>query len=737
MEPKTFISAKVASKLLHLLVKCLNKSFDNRNKELIRISDTFGNCIDLAQYYIQPNCQQVNPADELEDETISTLRAGVFKTVNEFFHRDIVTRDGASQMFILADAGMGKTSLLMMLKLTHLMSFWPKEYQCELLKLDGNTLDNIEKLENKSKTILLLDSLDEDPQCKDGETNARLTQILEVTTVFYRVIITCRTQFFPETLESAFKSLGKISFKNYDCPLIYLSLFTNEQVDLYLKKRYPKKLHFLLNKFTNPKIEQAKEAINNIGSLQFRPFLLSHVETLLESYQQGADEYELYKGLVRTWLNREVIKLREKHNKDVNEKDLLKACVWLAERMHRNDSHTVSLKHIKQICSSESSVIHLEDSVERVIDGINHIDIGTNSLLNRNSFGEFRFSHLSIREFLIVYGVEMGIIKDENPPFNKTDKILTFIESVNATKVGLFKNSENGHLLNKFTLNNEGELFDMNLENASLRSAVLNGALLREGNLRKADLRNANLEGANLEGANLEGANLEGANLVGANLSRANLREVNLTHACINGVNFNKANLSKANLQFASLYAEDNIIEQAMKNLKNINGERQYRLRGKLAVTSTFSFSEILATNFNQAILEAANLSDADLRYSEFVGADLREVKAQNAKFSEANLSKAILDKSDFNGANFENAKLTGTHLLNSSLVDANLTNVSFLEANLRGCDLTSAELIGSSVSLKQMKEAVIRVYDSEYGEWRTVNYLEKLRYFNGSENRE
>ena len=233
METISFISTKVATKLLKALTGVLKNNIDNRNGELIRINDVFGDCQELAKFYIQPDCQQVNPADELEDETISSIRAGVFETINKFFNRDILTRDGASQMFILADAGMGKTSLLMMIKLSHLMAFWPKSYQCKLLKLGSTTLSDISQIENKTQTVLLLDSLDEDTQCKQGGTINRLTKILEATSCFYRVIITCRTQFFPETAESAFNTMGKISFNNYDCPLVYLSLFTDEQVDAY------------------------------------------------------------------------------------------------------------------------------------------------------------------------------------------------------------------------------------------------------------------------------------------------------------------------------------------------------------------------------------------------------------------------------------------------------------------------------------------------------------------------
>ena len=652
MEATSFISTQMASKLLKLLTKILKSNVDARNKELVRINDIFGDCGELARFYIQPNCQQVNPADELEDETISSIRAGVFETINKFFHRDILTRDGASQMFILADAGMGKTSLMMMLKLSHLMAFWPKDFQCQLLKLGPTTLSDIDKIENKTQTILLLDSLDEDSQCKQGGTSNRLTKILEATTCFYRVIITCRTQFFPETAESAFNTMGKISFNNYDCPLVYLSLFTNDQVDSYLERRYPKGLKFILNRFNDPKQYYAKKAIININSLQFRPFILSHVETLLESHRQGATEYELYKGLVETWLNREVIKLRKYHDKDVNKEDLLKACVWLAETMQRQGTHTVALKHIKQLCHREYSVLLLKDSADRVIEGIDHIDIGTSSLLNRNSYGEFRFSHLSIREFLIIYGVEIGIINDKNDPFNKTDKMLSFIKTVNKSKIGLFFNEENGCLLTGFKLLDSHQLASLDLRCASLECSDLKKASLNKMNLEKANLKGADLQGASLQGANLQGANLQGANLQGANLQGANLQEANLQEAFFNGAildsaNFNNADLTKANLEGADL------------------------TRANLTESKLF-----------EASLSGANLNMAHLNNADFRSSVLRKV----------NLERADLAKSDFRGADLTDANLTGAELAGTKLTNAYLTGSNITDSQRKIADFTQYE---------------------------------------------
>lgn len=679
MDSTSFISTKMAAKLLKILSQVLNNSVDKRNQELVRINDVFGDCEQLAKYYIQPFCQQVNPADEIEDETISSVRAGVFETINKFLNRDVIVRDGASQMFILADAGMGKTSLLMMLKLSHLMAFWPKDYQCYLFKLGPSTLDDIAKIENKTKTVLLLDSLDEDNQCKLGGTSERLTEILEMTARFHRVIITCRTQFFPDTAVSAFGNLGKISFNNYDCPLIYLSLFTDEQVDSYLEKRYPRKARYFLNKFHDPRQLYAKQVVRGIDSLQFRPFILSHIDTLLESHRKGASEYDLYKGLVTTWLNREVIKLREHHGKEVSRDDLLKACIWLAEMMHRHNTHTVGLKHIKQMCHRESSIVLLNSPAERVIEGIDHIDIGTNSLLNRNSFGEFRFSHLSIREFLIVYGIQLGVLKDENDPFFKTDKMLSFIKTVNKSKVGLFFNMERGYLLPGFELIDKNKLSGFDLKNACLEHSDLREGVFKNENMEGADLRGANLSYADLSGACLKGAILQGANLQGVNLRGANLEGADLAKAIGFGANFDGANLEGANISQASFF------------------------------TSLRLSSEKNIATFRNATLTNADLTKVNLECADLQGATLNEAKIFSTNLSRANLHGASLGGvdlklSDLHESNLENASLKG-----GDLRSVNLTGAVLIGANFSGADLTQAKIDGSNISDMQLESAIIR----------------------------
>jgi len=468
----TYISAKMLQKLIKVLALAYKSSTDKRKNELIHIDDTFSDSRALAHYYIEPNCQQVNPADEIEDEAISTVQTNIFNTINNFLNREIVVRDGgANQMFVLADAGMGKTSLLMILRLTHLMSFWPKGYKCQLLKLGANTLEEIDKINDKSNTLLLLDSLDEDPQCKDGGTVQRLIDVLERSKTFKRVIITCRTQFFPQNkniVDSVFNTIGKISFANFSCPLIYLSLFNDDQVESYLKVRYAKGLSNYFTFSDNPKVAKALSALRKTGSLQFRPFLLSHIEDILEAAENGANEYELYNALIDKWLDREVGKLREKYNKTVNKQDLLQVCIWLAETMYRAGSNSVSLDKIKQLCAQESSIHLLSVKAEKVVKGINELDIGTNSLLNLNSAGEFRFSHLSIREFILVYGVSEKLISGLKQPFVVSDKMRKFIPMASIKEPFHFVNAKKGFILNGFRMENVSQLYGRNLKNSEV-----------------------------------------------------------------------------------------------------------------------------------------------------------------------------------------------------------------------------------------------------------------------------
>ncbi|HEX7772723.1 MAG TPA: hypothetical protein VF435_09915, partial [Pyrinomonadaceae bacterium] len=171
------------------LFTLLREQRSARREEIDQVADVFGDPIQLAQFYVQPDCQQFNPADDDEDEARYVVREQVFSRLEYFFGGHSLT--GGHQMFILADSGMGKSSVLMMLKLAHINSFWPKGYQCVLLKLGPETIAEIESIRSKRNTILLLDALDEDPLAWD-KIEDRLSDLLAASHNFRRVIISCR-----------------------------------------------------------------------------------------------------------------------------------------------------------------------------------------------------------------------------------------------------------------------------------------------------------------------------------------------------------------------------------------------------------------------------------------------------------------------------------------------------------------------------------------------------------------
>lgn len=192
-----------------LLVKKLRDIRGQRAKDVQALQDEFGDFNPLLKYYVVPNCQHHNPADYHEDEKPrSYLKAPLHESLQAFLGGETIRRgSGSNQMFILADAGMGKTSLLLMLKLWHLFDFWPKRYDCLLLKLGASSLERIINHQGKAETVLLLDALDEDPWAR-GRIAERLKELLDASRNYRQVLITCRTQFFPPTGLSPFGDPG-------------------------------------------------------------------------------------------------------------------------------------------------------------------------------------------------------------------------------------------------------------------------------------------------------------------------------------------------------------------------------------------------------------------------------------------------------------------------------------------------------------------------------------------------
>ncbi|MCP4344501.1 MAG: SUMF1/EgtB/PvdO family nonheme iron enzyme [Desulfobacterales bacterium] len=509
-------------------------------KEINEIEDVIDDPpLELAKYYVEPDVQDVNPAN-YDDEISNIGLKPVMKLIDNFskgFNRDY------KQMLILSDAGMGKSSLLVMLKLRHLKTFGPKKKDYILKKLGETTLQEVAQIENRSGTILLLDALDEDPDAH-GRVRDRLTEILGTTQNFFRVIITCRTQFFPKVSDDLMKREGFFRIDEFSCPVKYLSFFSDDKVKQYLSKRFPKYYFFTDKK----KVEKAMIVIDKMGSLRCRPLLLSYIEDLMDSplIEINSNEYDIYNALVRSWLFREK---RKPKNKGISEENLLKACIILATIMRIRQKRRISEKDLVKIINNQIAEVS----------PIKKLEMKGRSLINCNSEGDYGFSHYTIQEFCIAK------LLLEEPVFNPkgniplTDfifrQILTFGKSPNFIPQLDFKDL----IFNNFKLKGL-KLPGANLQRMDLSGADLTGADLSNADLSESNLSRVNLSGANLSGANLNKADFSGVDLSSLDLKNVNLRGAELSKADFNKLDFSELDSSNSNLLINAMHA-DTVLE--------------------------------------------------------------------------------------------------------------------------------------------------------------------------------
>ena len=503
---------------------------ESRKLELQRLSDGFGDPVELAKFYIEPDCQHFPPADENEEESPSSLREPILRLIDRYLSG--AATHSRQHMFILSDAGMGKTSLLLILKLSHLTSFWPQQFHCELLKLGDRTLNEIEAIKDKSNTILLLDALDEDPLAW-GQIDNRVSQILKATQSFRRVLITCRTQFFNPG-DAPYSKRGQIEVSGFDCPVIYNSLFSDGQCVEYLERRS-------LQRRDDPSwLVKAEGIALRMGSLKMRPMLLAHIDDLLEEDAVKWTEYEVYTALIRNWLKREQRKILSETDRYPAVDELLRACRNIAIYLHARKVRHLSQKELNDL---------IQDSPET--QSIELMHFGGRSLLNRDSKGNYRFSHYSIQEYLVVSAILEGEIPVRNLLVQATDFMLRLfsIWRESASVDQLMRMRLDGLSLKGARFSNQ-TLRDVDFSSTDLSDSDFSGADLTGANFSKSNLANSTFSNAILDGTVFNSANMENAKLDGAK-GKAQMQWANLAGSNLSGADFSKANLNFARIKGA------------------------------------------------------------------------------------------------------------------------------------------------------------------------------------------
>lgn len=447
------------------------------------------------KYYIPTRGQRTDPSDEkfINYPSIKLL---------PFFTKYALKKTETQYFIILADSGMGKTTFLLKLY---------SEYNKKIIKKNSivyiplaleKSIDMIREVKNKPNAILLLDGLDEDPYAME-DYSKRLKDIYRETELFYSVIISCRTQFFPnQNSEPEYIKKRKIGTGNKGIRFekFYISPFNDNEIDLFLKKKYN-------IFFERKKIKRSKELITNCHQLMIRPMLLAYIDDLLVSKRNTYDyAYKIYKELVYRWIERESLDRKYKVNLYIfSEK--------LAEFMYLKKTLYVLENDISKLCD--------EYNIQ-----IRNIEAKSRSLLNRTVDGKYKFAHKSILEYFLADKAytDLEFRKSiTNNKFNGYDMAKLFLEEMCNNYVNKLYRGNPFELESSsfdfFQLSKRkfsGNIINCNFEGSNLFQAYFGGIVIKDTNLQKTDMREANMRETKLINTNLSYAYLDGADFTNA-----------------------------------------------------------------------------------------------------------------------------------------------------------------------------------------------------------------------------
>lgn len=688
---------KKAADLITSLATHLREIQKSRKQEIVEIERIFGPIDFLVPYYVVPDGQNVNPADLEEDDTGLVARNNIFELIDKF----LAGPPRYSHAFILSDAGMGKSSLLVMLKLFHLKKFIRKQCDMILLKLGPDTLEKIESIDDPGNTILLLDALDEDPEAWQ-HFYGRLQMLLQASKTVRKVIITCRTQFFPKEYEEDGLVPGQVNLSGFHCSKLFLSPFSNEQVEEYLDKRFE----------PGETKERARKIVTAMKSLKFRPMLLSYVDFLLEHKDRSYHyAYEIYEALVEEWLNREmrkgIVKAKE---------PLRKACAVIAVKMYSTKQRTLEYHDLREIYLSVEGLHDLD-----------YLSIEGRSLLHKTSEGNFKFAHYSILEFFVAAELAGNPKSMEN-----SDQVRSFLaDLINHRKLKNLRGLDLSYVTIKGCNMKSGNLGETKLkgtvfEDVDLRFSNFSGATLEEASFRRAKMTGACFDGSSIKGCDFIASQLDDTIILTAELSECDLRSVDLTKAMLGKIIFRKANVSHGN--FDRVRGEELDFSEARVPEGSFCGVHVQKciFRAADLQGANFNHSRITRADFSKANLAQSNLANASLEGAEFGGANMPGVNLEGALLTGADLKRCklssgrlmdvlapniVLDHSDISGCDFKKADLGKSSLKKANAVNSDFTDCILKEANLggltgNGCIFVNTDLSEANLSNSSMRRA-------------------------------
>ena len=356
--------------------------------------------------YIEPNCSNVDPSREAEPRHLIIIENNIFDAVDKYLSTETPEKNAYHHILILADSGMGKTSFV----LNYYVKNKKKKHHQHTIYIvplgKPNADEFIKNVPNKKEVIIFLDALDEDQQAIQ-DYHKRIGELMEMCRDFKRVVMTSRTQFFPSDEEipkdTGIAKVGARSLGDngaYVFLKLYLSPFSDDQVDAYLKKLY---------KWRFKERKKAWALIQKINYLKVRPMLLTYIKDIVHKAASNDIKYayQLYDILIEGWLDRE--------NYYVNKDNLRNFSENLALNLYDNSAR----RKTERIPGQELKILAEKWNIP-----LESWQLTGRSLLNRDADGNYKFAHRSIMEYLYVkkFKYHEGIVL--------TDQMNMFLEEM-------------------------------------------------------------------------------------------------------------------------------------------------------------------------------------------------------------------------------------------------------------------------------------------------------------------
>jgi len=331
-----------------------------------------------TRYYIPPNCSSVDPAQEAEIRRVMPTEEKLFEKIDKYLTRD----ESGRHLLLLADSGMGKSSFVLNCYARNQQRRKSRRQRLAVVPLGIPDADDyIAKIDDQPHTVIFLDAFDEDTKAiKDHRQ--RLLELMHACRKFKRVLITCRTQFFPSDEEIPRETgIARVGPRKageeakYEFWKLYLSPLDDEQVEAFLRKRY---------RWPFGKRQQARALVKKIPLLSARPMLLAYIPDLLESGAKIEYAFQLYEVLVEKWLERESAWVEPEALRQFSER----LAVDLYAHRQRRGAERISRVELAGLAKEWN--IPLDDW-----------QLSGRSLLNRDAEGNYKFAHRSIMEYLV------------------------------------------------------------------------------------------------------------------------------------------------------------------------------------------------------------------------------------------------------------------------------------------------------------------------------------------------